>query len=150
MRLTVSTPLSVVIDLDDVTYLRAEDNSGAFGVLPGHADFLTVLSLSVATWRDRAGAEHHIALRGGMLEVRDGQTIAIATREAIPGDDLHRLETEVLASFRRAVEDEQAARSDAERLYLAAIRQIYRLLRPERGTGLPGAQVGEQFERLDQ
>jgi F-type H+-transporting ATPase subunit epsilon len=150
MRLTVSTPLSVVIDLEDVTYLRAEDNSGAFGVLPGHAGFLTVLSLSVATWRDRAGAEHHIALRGGMLEVRDGQTIAIATREAIPGDDLHRLETEVLASFRRAVEDEQAARSDAERLYLAAIRQIYRLLRPERGTGLPGAQVGEQFERLDQ
>ena len=34
-----------------------------------------------------------------MLEVRGGDTIAIATREAVADDDLHRLETEVLATF---------------------------------------------------
>ena len=129
MRLTVATPLVIVVEVGDVVHLRAEDDTGAFGILPGHADFLTALAVSVASWRDDRGAEHHVALRGGMLEVRDGSTIAIATPEAVPSDDLQRLETEVLARFRRQLVEEQAARTDARRLYLAAIRQIARFLR---------------------
>jgi F-type H+-transporting ATPase subunit epsilon len=137
MKLTVTTPLAVAAEVSGVTYLRAEDETGAFGILPGHADFLTVLSVSVATWRDRQGAEHHVAVRGGMLQVRDGKTITIATREAIASDDLHRLETEVLTAFRRESEDERAARTDAQRLYLAAIRQICRFLKSERNPPAP-------------
>ena len=129
MRLTVATPLAIIIEVSDVAHLRAEDDTGAFGILPGHADFLTALALSVASWRDDRGFEHHVAVRGGMLEVRDGSTIAIATPEAVPGDDLQHLETEVLARFRRQLVEEQAARTDARRLYLAAIRQIARFLR---------------------
>ena len=72
MKLTVTTPLAIVTEADDVAHLRAEDDSGAFGILPGHADFLTALSLSVVSWRDRRGTEHHLAVRGGMLEVRGG------------------------------------------------------------------------------
>jgi len=129
VRLTVTTPLAIVIEASDVVHLRAEDDTGAFGILPGHADFLTALAVSVASWRDDRGAEHYVAVRGGMLEVRDGDTIAIATPEAVAGDDLHRLESEVLAKFRRQLGEEQSARTDAQRLYLAAIRQIARFLR---------------------
>jgi F-type H+-transporting ATPase subunit epsilon len=93
----------------------------------------------VASWRDDRGAEHHVAVRGGMLEVRDGDTIAIATPEAVPGDDLHRLESEVLDGFRRQLVDEQAARTDAQRLYLAAIRQIARFLRAEKAPTMPAS-----------
>ena len=132
MRLTVATPLVIVIEASNVAHLRAEDDTGAFGILPGHADFLTALAVSVASWRDDRGAEHHVALRGGMLEVRDGGLIAIATPEAVAGDDLHSLESDVLAKFRRQLVEEQAARTDAQRLYLAAIRQIVRFLRDER------------------
>jgi F-type H+-transporting ATPase subunit epsilon len=137
VRLSVATPLAIVIEVSDVAHLRAEDDTGAFGILLGHADFLTALAVSVATWRDDRGIEHHVAVRGGMLEVRDGDTIAIATPEAVPGDDLRRLETEVLARFRRQLVEEQAARADARRLYLAAIRQIARLLRAERAPTMP-------------
>ena len=129
MRLSVATPLAIVIEVSDVAHLRAEDDTGAFGILPGHADFLTALAVSVVTWRDESGIEHHVALRGGMLEVRDGDTIAIATPEAVTSEDLHRLEVEVLDTFRRELLEEQAARTDAQRLYLAAIRQIARFLR---------------------
>jgi F-type H+-transporting ATPase subunit epsilon len=139
VRLTVATPLTIVIEAGDVAHLRAEDDTGAFGILPGHADFLTALAVSVASWRDDRGAEHHVAVRGGMLEVRDGDSIAIATPEAVPGDDLHRLETEVLDKFRRQLVEEQAARTDAQRLYLAAIRQIARFLRAERTPTMPTA-----------
>ena len=139
MRLSVATPLAIVIEVSDVAHLRAEDDTGAFGILPGHADFLTALVVSVASWRDEQGFEHYVAVRGGMLEVRDGSTIAIATPEAIPSDDLQRLETEVLARFRRQLVEEQAARTDAQRLYFAAIRQIARLLRAERAPTMPVA-----------
>ncbi len=138
MKLTVTTPLAIVIDTNDVAHLRAEDATGAFGILPGHADFLTALALSVASWRNQRGVEHHVAVRGGMLEVQGGSAIAIATPEAVPGDDLHRLESEVLARFRRQLAEERAACLDAQRLYLAAIRQIVRFLRAERAPAIPG------------
>ncbi len=138
MRLTVTTPLAIVVEADDVAHLRAEDETGAFGILPGHADFLTALTVSVASWRDGRGAEHHVAVRGGMLEVRGGNAIAIASPEAVSGDDLRQLESEVLTRFRRQLAEEQTARTDAQRLYLAAIRQIVRFLRAEGAPAMPG------------
>lgn len=138
MRLTVTTPLAIAVTAEDVAHLRAEDETGAFGILPGHADFLTALTVSVVSWRDARGQEHHIAVRGGMLAVRDGKAITVATREAIADDDLRRLQTEVIAAFRRRSDEEAQARTDAQRLYLAAIRQICRFLRSERTPSLPG------------
>lgn len=149
MKLTVATPLAIVVEADNVAHLRAEDETGAFGILAGHADFLTALTMSVVSWRDNRGAEHHIAVRGGMLEVRSGETIAIATPEAVTGDDLRQLEAEVLAGFRRRFAEEQAARTDAQRLHLAAIRQIVRFLHAERAPMLPAARVSlsaDEFE----
>lgn len=148
MRLTVSTPLAVVVDMEDVSHVRAEDETGAFGILPRHDNFLTVLTVSVMTWRDGKGAEHHVAVRGGMLEVRDGTTIAVATREAVPGDDLQTLETDVLALFRQRENEEQAAHADAERLYLAAIRRILDLLRPQRRTVPRPPEAAAEIEGL--
>jgi F-type H+-transporting ATPase subunit epsilon len=131
MKLTVATPLAIVVETDDVAHLRAEDETGTFGILPGHADFLTVLAVSVVSWRDAGGREHFAAVRGGMLAMEDGKEISIATPEAVAGDDLHRLEAEVLADFRHRLAEEEEARSGAQRLYLAALRQIVRYLRPE-------------------
>lgn len=150
MKLTVTTPLAIVIDADDVTHLRAEDETGAFGILTGHADFLTVLAVSVVSWRNRQGAEHHVAVDGGMLEVRGGSRVAIATREAVPGDDLHRLESEVVVRLRRQLAEETAARKDAQRLYLAAIHQICHFLRPGRSPVNPGAYIVGQPEGTEE
>jgi len=150
MRLAVTTPLAIVVDSSDVAHLRAEDETGAFGILAGHADFLTALVPSVVSWHDARGNDHHVAVRGGMLDVRGGETIAIATREAVADDDLHRLETEVVVRFRRQLADEQAARADANRLYLAAIRQVSRFLRPTRSSAGPGGRSLDDSEWLEQ
>ena len=85
-----------------------------------------------------------------MLEVRGGKTIAVATREALPGDDLRWLETEVLVRFRRQLAEEQAARKDAQRLYLAAIRQICHFLRPGRSRARPGAHITGELEGIQE
>ena len=137
MRLTVTTPLETIVQAEDAVHVRAEQPSGAFGVLPGHADFLTVLAISVLTWRDSRGRERHVAVRGGMLSVQRGEAVQVATPEAVPGEDLQRLESEVLARFRRRLEEEREAHTESQRLHVAAIRQIMRLLRPEMRHATP-------------
>lgn len=128
MRLQVATPLSVVVDADDVRSMHAEDATGSFGILPGHADFVTVLAISVVSWHDAADAEHHIAVRGGVLRVHDGAAIEIATREAVGEDTLERLGAAVLDRFREEQESDEAARTSAGKLQIAALRQLQRYL----------------------
>ncbi|MCW2249119.1 F-type H+-transporting ATPase subunit epsilon [Azospirillum fermentarium] len=132
MKLTVTTPTAIAVRRDGITHLRAEDPSGAFGILPGHADFLTALTVSVLAWRDGAGREEFCAVRGGVLTVSAGDTIAVATAEAVPGGDLAHLETEVLARFRRTESDEAGARTGAQRLHWTAVRHMLGYLRAGR------------------
>jgi F-type H+-transporting ATPase subunit epsilon len=142
MRLLVTTPVSVVVDADDVRHVRAEDETGAFGILSGHADFITILSVSVITWRDRLGEDRHIAVRGGVLTVRGGNLVEVATREAVGEDTLRQLGQAVLQRFRAEVEAEEESRLAATRLHLAAIRQLQRYLESARRPvpqGLPPA-----------
>jgi F-type H+-transporting ATPase subunit epsilon len=134
MRLRIITPLDVVVDADGVTALRAEDASGSFGILPGHADFLTRLSLSVVAWQ-AGGRRSYCAVRGGLLTVTAGREIAVASPEAVAGDDLDRLDAIVLARFRADSEAERTEHVESTRLQLDAIRRIIGHLRPGRGAG---------------
>jgi F-type H+-transporting ATPase subunit epsilon len=132
MRLLITTPTAVVIDDPDVVAVRAEDESGSFGILKGHADFLTVLTVSVVAWHRADGRQRYCAVRRGVLRVNAGSQVAIATREAIVGDDLDHLEQVVIAQFRTVLEAERTARTGSLQLQMKAIRQIVRYLRPER------------------
>jgi F-type H+-transporting ATPase subunit epsilon len=135
IQLTITTPTTVTVKTDDVAHIRGEDETGAFGILPGHADFVTALTPSVVSWRHGDGREGHCAVRGGVLLASGGAQVAIATREAVVSDDLDRLEHEVLASFAREIEEESHARVGSRRLQMRAVRQILAYLRPERGKG---------------
>jgi F-type H+-transporting ATPase subunit epsilon len=135
MRLRVTTPLAVAVDEQDVRALRAEDASGSFGILPHHADFLTRLAISVLSWEHHDGTRGYCAVRGGVLTVTGGSEVTVATREAVPGDDLATLDTVVLRRFRSDIEAERVERTESARLQLNAIRQIMRHLRPDGGSG---------------
>ena len=140
MRLLITTPTAVVVDDADVVAVRAEDESGSFGILRGHADFLTALTVSVVSWHRADDRKRYCAVRRGVLSMTDGREVSIATREAIPGDELDHLEQVVLAEFRESLEAERTARIESVQLQMKAIRQIVRYLRPERpgvfGDGL--------------
>ncbi len=135
MKLRIITPLSVIVDEDNIAAFTAEDASGSFGILPRHADFLTSLTISVASWLWADGSRHYCAVRHGVLSVSGGQTIAIATRDAVAGDDLATLDQSVLARFNADIEAERVEHSESTRLQLNAIRQIMLHLRPY-GHGL--------------
>jgi F-type H+-transporting ATPase subunit epsilon len=137
MRLRITTPLTVVVEEDDVRTLRAEDSSGGFGIEPGHADFLTSLAISVVGWQSTDGARHYCAVRRGVLSVTAGREVAIATREAVVGQDLATLGETVLARFREDIETERTERIESTRLQLNAIRQMVSHLQPagRQGSG---------------
>lgn len=118
--------MSLIVDASDVRHVRADDESGAFGILPGHADFITVLAASVITWRNHSDEEHHVAVRGGVLTVRDGNLVEVATREAVREDDLGGLGEAVLDRFRQEVDAEAVSRVSASRLHIATLRQFQR------------------------
>ncbi len=139
MRLVVTTPTAIVVNQENVVSVRAEDDSGSFGVLDGHADFLTALGPSVVSWRHADGSEGHCAVRQGILVMEDGKVLSIAAREAIPSDDLERLEGEVLERFSASAEEERAARVEAVAMRLKAIRRIVRYLRVPGTRGFEGA-----------
>ena len=128
MRLTVVTPLAIVVD-EDVDSLRATDASGSFGILPGHAPFLTALTISIVSWKT-SGTERFCAVRGGVLTVGDGASVAIASREAVAGDDLATLDSEVLARFQSDAEEERVEHTESMRLQLNAIRHMITRLKP--------------------
>ncbi|WP_034294299.1 F0F1 ATP synthase subunit epsilon [Herbaspirillum sp. RV1423] len=130
MKLRIVSPgASVEID-EDVVSLHAEDASGGFGIRTGHADFLTVLDVGVVSWRDAAGHERHCAVRRGVLRVQGGDTVDIASQEAIVDDDLEKLESTVLAAFRQRDETERNARTETHRLELQMLREIMHYLQP--------------------
>jgi F-type H+-transporting ATPase subunit epsilon len=132
MRLMITTPTTVVLNDSDVIAVRADDESGSFGILNGHVDFLTALTVSVVRWHRADDRERFCAVRHGVLSVSRGREVAIATREAVLGDDLGHLEQVVLAEFRQALEAERTARIESAKLQMKAIRQIVRYLRPDR------------------
>ena len=134
LALTITTPLRVLVETE-ARGLRAEDESGGFGILPGHTDLLTVLPASVVRWRGDDGAHHYCALRGGLLTVTEGARVAIACREGILGDDLAALEAEVAKLRAEEADADRRARVEQMRLHANAVRQLMRFLRP----GAPGA-----------
>ncbi len=140
ITLTVTTPLAVAISDPAVVSIRAEDASGGFGLLPGHADFLTVLGASVLRWRAAGAGWQYCALRGGVLHMRGGDRVDVACREAVRGTDLASLEALVQRAADEALDAARRARSQQTRLHTHAIRRLIRQL------GTPGAgELAEDF-----
>lgn len=135
LHLTITTPMDMLVDEPNAQSVRAEDESGGFGILPGHTDFLTVLPASVVQWRGTDGEKHVCALRAGMLTVTGGDRVAIACREGILGKDVSALEADVAKSREDETDADRRARVEQMRLHASAVRQLMRYLQPDR----PGA-----------
>lgn len=130
IRLIVSTPTTLLVDEAGVRAVRAEDASGAFGLLPGHADFVTALSDHVLRWRGADGGMRYCAVHGGVLTVKNGAKVSVACRHGVLGDDLEKLEKEVRAASAASAAGASRARVDQTRLHAYAVRQLVRYLRP--------------------
>lgn len=123
MRLRITDPTTILVDRAVVS-VGAEDSSGSFGILPGHADLLAALEVSVVSWRDADGRPGYCAVRNGVLTVSGGRQVSVATREGHVGDDLDQLDKVVLARYREHADTERTGRTAAAKLRMQAIRYM--------------------------
>jgi F-type H+-transporting ATPase subunit epsilon len=137
LHLTITTPAQILVASDDVIAVRVEDQSGSFGVLPGHADLLTALVPSVVRWRTVDGAACFCAVRGGVFAVSGGRDVSVACREGVVGDSLDELEAKVRTVRARQLEADRKARAEQIRVHALAVRQLVRYLRPNPASAAP-------------
>jgi F-type H+-transporting ATPase subunit epsilon len=137
LHLTITTPAQILAASDNVVAVRVEDQSGSFGVLPGHADLLTALVPSVVRWRTVDGAACFCAVRGGVFAVSGGRNVSVACREGVVGDSLDELEAKVRAVRARQLEADRKARVEQIRVHALAVRQLVRYLRPNPASAAP-------------
>jgi F-type H+-transporting ATPase subunit epsilon len=76
LTLEIATPTRLVV-ADVVDEVVAPGAQGYFGVLPGHAPFLTTLGTGELIYR-KGREEHHLAVTGGFAEVRNDKVIFLA------------------------------------------------------------------------
>jgi F-type H+-transporting ATPase subunit epsilon len=78
----LATParLLVSVEADEVV---APGTEGYFGVLPGHAAFLTTLKAGQVTYRS-GQTEHHLAVLGGFADVRPERVTILAENAERP------------------------------------------------------------------
>jgi|TARA_R110002096_G_scaffold433579_2_gene652551 F-type H+-transporting ATPase subunit epsilon len=128
LKLSITTPFSIIVDQEKILSLRAEDATGNFGILPLHADFMTLLEVSVISWRDDLGEVCYCAVSNGILIVTAGEHVSIATREAVLGKNLSDLRHHVLGKFNEAIARENKVRISQERNQAEALRRVQNYL----------------------
>ena len=127
MQVTLRLPAGALFQ-GPVVGLRAVAASGSFGVLPNHADLVTVLVPSVLTLISEDEQELFFGIDEGLLVKRDA-VVSIAVRRGVAGDDLGSLHEKVRASFMEIEDEERAARAALTRLEADMVRRLGRLNR---------------------
>lgn len=117
-KLRIVTPARVFER--EVVHIRLRDESGFFGVMKDHADFLTVLVPSLCYFRDARGREQFLAVDEGIFSVNGGLAV-LTSREVFESEDAEKLVDIVDRTFLQRREAEMALREmlgDMERSFM--------------------------------
>ncbi|NOZ24646.1 MAG: hypothetical protein GXO94_00915 [Nitrospirae bacterium] len=120
-RFRVITPVSIVLDRE-ISFLRAEDSTGSFGILPHHTEFITVLVPSVVIHRT-GDIEGYIAVNGGIFRFVSN-TATLSTRTAVVGDSLEDLTTVIKEKFTSMEERERSLYMSLKQMQQSFLKRI--------------------------
>lgn len=104
-KLNIVTPKQILER--EITYIRFKDETGFFGILKGHIDFLTVLVPSLCYYRDINDREIFLAVDRGILNVREG-VVFLTSREVFESEDAESLSEKIDKTILKRTESEKA------------------------------------------
>lgn len=104
-KLNIVTPNQILER--EITYIRFKDETGFFGILKGHIDFLTVLVPSLCYYRDINDREIFLAVDRGILNVREG-VVFLTSREVFESEDAESLSEKIDKTILKRAESEKA------------------------------------------
>ena len=84
LKLTLVTPYRKVLE-EDVDEITATGSLGEFGILPGHAPFLSSLKIGEFTYKIGNKIEH-MAVNWGYFEIEDDKVTVLVETAELAGD----------------------------------------------------------------
>jgi F-type H+-transporting ATPase subunit epsilon len=129
LTLEIATPMRLCV-AETVDEVVAPGSEGYFGVLPGHAPFLTTLGIGEVTYRIGRD-ELHLAITGGFAEVRNDKVIVLADTAERP-EEIDRTRAE---RARERAEQRLSGRSPDEVDFTRAATALLRALTRLQVTG---------------
>jgi len=122
----IITPQAVEI-VENISFFRAEDRSGSFGILPRHIEFLTTLepSIAIAVIEDK---EYYYAFNGGVLSFKNNM-LTITAKEFVQSDKVSKLLEMIKQSFKEQEEKERLFSDNIENLQKAFIKKLIEMER---------------------
>lgn len=112
--------------IDHVSAFVGEDVSGSFGLLSGHARFMTSLVIGLSRFRVAQGAWQYLAMPGGLLYFQNN-VLTLNTRHFLLDENYARIS---VALQQQIIAEEQALhamKQSLHRLEEEALRRLWRL-----------------------
>jgi F-type H+-transporting ATPase subunit epsilon len=116
---------------DDVTSFVGRDGSGSFGILPGHAPFMTMLAMGLARFQSADGQWHYLALPGGLVYFV-GNQLYLSTRRYQEDTDYTRIASALEEQIRHEETALRGIKDSLRRLEEEMFKRLWRLGRKER------------------
>lgn len=122
----IITPQAVET-VENISFFRAEDRSGSFGILPRHIEFLTTLepSIAIAVIEER---EYYYAFNGGVLSFKNN-ALTITAKEFVQSDNISELLKMIQHTFKEQEEKERQFSDNIENLQKAFIKKLIEMER---------------------
>lgn len=119
-------------DVAEVTSFIGEDQSGSFGILPGHVRFITVLVTGLARFCIAGRTWKYLAVPGAVLYL-DNDVLIISTRHYLIDEDYNRislsLKQELLAEEERLL----TVKNSLKQMEEAVFKRLWELSRQSGG-----------------
>ncbi len=114
-------------EVDNVSFFRAEDRSGSFGILPKHIELLTILepSISIALID---GEEEYFAFNGGILSFKK-EILTITTKEFVQSSQISELRGIIEKFFKEQEEKESLFHLNMKNLQKAFFKKMIEMER---------------------
>ena len=97
--------------------IRLKDETGFFGIMKGHINFVTALVPSLCYYLDENDREVFLAVDGGIVSIKGGM-VTITSREIFESDDAEKLA--------EIIENTIVKKDSSERSFLNMIKGIER------------------------
>lgn len=115
-------------EVRQVSYLKLRDESGSFGIMRNHGDFLTVIEPGLGYYRDIDGKIKYIATDGGFLIIHRG-CITLCAYEYFEGEspeEIVKLVKERIEKKREIEERYRKLATEIEEIFLKRALELYK------------------------
>jgi len=117
-------------NIEGITSFVGEDMSGSFGILAGHARFMTILVMGLARYRKGNESWQYLAQPGAVLNFQNN-LLTISTRHYFRDQDYMRISNELQQKLLAEEEELDAVKHSLRHMEKEVLKHMWELHRGE-------------------